>query len=347
MQRILVVILYPISLLYNAITALRNYFFQRQYGFRSIQFDIPTINVGNLRVGGTGKTPHVEYLIELLMSKYKIGTLSRGYGRKTKGFLLADEQSTAQTVGDEPLQFYSKYKNDITVSVGEDRALAIPQLLGLHPEIEVLLLDDAYQHRYVKPHLNVLLTEYARPFYRDFVLPSGRLRENRLGANRADIVVVTKCPSNLTDQEMEHVTKKVARYSKGDVCFSCFDYAEPVGKNDEILNHYKKVVTVAGIANNQSFIDYVAANYSIQNSFNYSDHYNYQESDVIKWLSEVKKESGTAIVTTEKDFMRLKEFEELKTIPLFYIPIKVKFLSGKDTFEKLVHGVIDSDANSL
>ena len=203
-------LLYPFTLLYGTITDFRNHLYNM--GQRpSIQFDTNVINVGNLTVGGTGKTPHVEYLIRLLHSQYKVATLSRGYGRKTKGFILANDEATAESIGDEPLQFYKKFKNECVVSVGEERALAIPHILTEHPETQVVLLDDAYQHRAVTPSFNILLTDYNRLFYQDYPFPSGRLRERRKGAKRANAVIVTKCPDDLSSSAQQAIEQQIRK----------------------------------------------------------------------------------------------------------------------------------------
>lgn len=193
MSIFLKIILAPFTLLYQSITSIRNKLYDSGK-WHSATFNLPVINVGNLNVGGSGKTPHIEYIIALLRSQYKIATLSRGYGRKTKGFLIASESSSVTEIGDEPAQIKDKFP-DIIVSVGEDRLLAIPQLLRKYPDTDVILLDDAFQHRSVRPGLNILLTTFDKPFYEDHVLPLGRLRESPQGYKRADIIIVTKCPA--------------------------------------------------------------------------------------------------------------------------------------------------------
>ena len=189
-------LLYPFSLLYGLITDFRNVLFDK--GFKSqTGFDIPIINVGNLTVGGTGKSPQIEYLIRLLADTYQVASLSRGYGRKTKGYILADEHANAEQIGDEPMQFFQKFGSKISVVVSEKRVEGVQQLLQEKPTTELILLDDAYQHRYITPSFNILLMDYHRPFYEDLTFPAGRLRERRRGANRADCIVVSKCPENL------------------------------------------------------------------------------------------------------------------------------------------------------
>ena len=188
------ILLFPFSWLYYLITQIRNRLYDR--GLKpSVKFELPVICVGNLTVGGTGKTPMIEHLIRLLQNRFKVATLSRGYGRATKGIRIAGPSENASTIGDEPFQFYTKFGKRITVAVGEERALAIPTILQECSDTQIILLDDGFQHRKVSPGFSILLTDYHRPFYNDFLLPSGRLRESRWGAERADVIVVTKCPS--------------------------------------------------------------------------------------------------------------------------------------------------------
>src|SRR6187402_2887550 len=200
-------ILFPLAVLYGWVTQLRNFLFDIGI-LKSYSFDLPVIAVGNLSVGGTGKTPQIEYLIRLLSSKYKVATLSRGYKRKSEGFVLADETSNAEILGDEPFQFFQKFKN-VQVAVDANRKNGIEQLLSQPEKPEVILLDDAYQHRKVKAGFYILLTAYGDLYSDDFILPTGNLRESRSGANRADIVIVTKCPNNLSDQDQNKIQRKL------------------------------------------------------------------------------------------------------------------------------------------
>jgi tetraacyldisaccharide 4'-kinase len=216
MSFLLRILLFPITIIYWMVTALRNHLFDINYS-RSFQFEPHVINIGNLSVGGSGKTPTVEYLIRLLKDKYVLATLSRGYRRTTKGFRLADQNDNYLSIGDEPFQYYSKFGHQVSVAVGEDRALAIPSILLERDNTQVILLDDAYQHRTVKPDLNILLTEFKKPFTSDYVLPSGRLRESRNGARRADIVLVTKCPEYVDASVQERLAQEIRKYSGPEV----------------------------------------------------------------------------------------------------------------------------------
>lgn len=343
-------LLYPFTLLYGAVTDFRNHLYN--IGQRpSIKFDTNVISVGNLTVGGTGKTPHVEYLIRLLEQQHKIATLSRGYGRKTKGFVLANEEATAQTIGDEPLQFYKKYKTSVVVSVGEERALAIPYILTEHPEVEVILLDDAYQHRAVRPSFNILLTDYQRLFYKDHPFPAGRLRERRKGAKRADVVIVTKCPDDLSEQEQATIEGAIKKYTNEStpVFFTGIRYQNPVPvfSNEqprEILKKHPKqyaVTLVSGIAQAGLLEKYVQENYTLVNHVRFRDHKNYTKTDAERVKSEFNTVNGDdkILLTTEKDYVKLsnRQFEEaLGHLPFYYLPIEVYFLKHQEKFDKLI-----------
>ena len=338
------ILLYPLAILYDFITRVRNYLYDT--GRRgSIQFEANIIGVGNLTVGGTGKTPHVEYLIRLLKDRYKVATLNRGYGRKTKGFLIADETSSALTLGDEPFQYYKKYGKEITVAVGEERALAIPSILMEREDTNVILLDDAYQHRSVRPLLTILLSDFNKPFYQDVLLPAGRLRESRKGANRADIVIVSKCPDKLSDSQQSESIKAISKYVKQEtpVFFTGINYGKPISfLNEEIDIEGKSVILITGLANAKPVIDYIKGRYVLSKHFEFPDHYNYKTNDIESILSvfDVLNEKGShVLITTEKDMVKLIDlaFEKLlEGIPILYIPIEIYFLKEKDKFDAVV-----------
>lgn len=209
----------PFSILYKLVMQFRNHLYDIEYK-AVFHFNTKVISVGNLSMGGTGKTPFVEYILRFLIEKgysNKVATLSRGYGRKTKGFRIANNEDSPKTVGDEPFQIYQKFRNEAVVSVGEDRVLAIPSIIYEHPENEIIVLDDAYQHRSVKPNFSILLTDFSSLFYDDYVLPSGTLRESRKGAKRADVVIVTKCPLDLGKTEQEKIKERIEKYSDKEV----------------------------------------------------------------------------------------------------------------------------------
>ena len=221
-------LLFPFSLIYYFLTQFRNWLFEKGI-FKSFSFDRVVISVGNLTVGGTGKTPMTEYLTEMLQEDYNLAFLSRGYKRKTRGFRIAEATDDATTIGDEPYEYYRKFNKISTVAVGEDRALSIPKILLKHPEVEVILLDDGFQHRSVKPDINILLTDYGRLFYKDWLLPTGNLREARVNALRAEMVVVTKCPEDIGQDERQEISSRVRKYTRtsAPVFFSKIKYKDP------------------------------------------------------------------------------------------------------------------------
>ncbi len=331
-------LLFPFSILYGIITDIRNYLYNKGF-WKETSFNIPIINVGNLTVGGTGKSPHVEYLIRLLKSKYIIATLSRGYGRKTKGFIIANSSATARTIGDEPYQFYQKFKDEIDVIVGEDRVGAVCAILDQMPDIELVILDDAFQHRPIKPSLNILLMDYSRPIYEDFTFPSGRLRERRHGAERADIVIVTKCPEEITYRNVESVRKGLRPYSKEKTSFffTKILYGKPQNcRFEEGKLDLQKVILLSGIANPKPFEEYAKKHFEVVSHLIFSDHHDFTEKDLVK-ISTKK----IPILMTEKDMVKFIPFFNhplLKDISLFYLPIEIDFVNikMKTEFDRLI-----------
>lgn len=318
-------LLFPFSILYGCITSIRNFLFDRGI-LKSYSFDIPVIAVGNLSVGGTGKTPQIEYLIRLLSDNYKIATLSRGYKRKSKGFILADITTTAALLGDEPFQFYKKFPK-IQVAVDADRKNGIERLLSQSDKPDVILLDDAFQHRKVKAGFYILLTSYDDLFYKDFMLPTGNLRESRNGANRADLIIVTKCPKNLSYEEQNNIRNEIGLDK--DIFFTFIDYDEKVYSADKELevNSIKNSdkLLVAGIAKPEPFFRHLDAKTNEKISF--PDHHNFSDSDI----DNIKNKSkNSLIITTEKDFVRLNG--KLSNEQLFYLPIKSKFINNELVF---------------
>jgi tetraacyldisaccharide 4'-kinase len=288
-------------------------------------------------VGGTGKTPMVEYLVENLRKNHQVATLSRGYGRKTKGFRLAGAEDSAQTLGDEPFQYYHKWKGAVPVTVGEERALAIPSLLAEKPATEIIILDDAFQHRKVKPQFQILLTTFKRPFWKDKVMPAGLLRESPKGAKRADMLVITKCPNHLDTNQKEKYRNKALKFlNEGTpVLFSSVNYQAPVQlfpKPDSKLGKGSPVILVSGLANSKPLEKYVAANFNLLTHHKYSDHHRYTESNIQglldAYLAATSKYPVVNIITSEKDAMRLLDPEHtplLENLPLWYIPIDIRF----------------------
>lgn len=346
------ILLFPFSLMYQAIASLRNHLFNIGYS-RSFHFDIPTISVGNLEVGGTGKTPMIEYLIRLLDSHYKLATLSRGYGRRSKGFILAQEGVSAYEIGDEPMQLFHKFKGAITVAVGEERALAIPSILLERPDTGLILLDDAYQHRTVRPDINLLLTRYDRLFYDDIVLPAGRLRESRSGAIRADAVVVTKCPETLGEKEMQDKVNSIRQYTKKDtpVFFSAVTYSAPVPiYSDSVHPFNTNVLLFTGIASASQVRTYAAKSFNLLETIDFPDHKFYSLKDIESILTKFRNISGEGkcIITTEKDMVRLQSTDiknKFSDIPIYYLPIEVKFLKDGNLFDEFILNGVKKNNN--
>lgn len=318
---------------------MRNWLFNSQL-LKSYQSPIYTISVGNLTVGGTGKTPMVEFLIKrsIDQSSYTAGataTLSRGYGRETTGFQLVSDLDTASTVGDEPLQMYRKFGADIRVSVGERRAPALQSLMHLYPNIKEVLLDDAFQHRAVQPHLSILLMDYNRPFYQDYPFPAGRLRERRHGARRADAIVVTKCPNYLAVAEQMQITAKIRPYTSAEtpVFFAGLHYGQPVSfaAQKAGADDVQQVVLVSGLANPGPLELYVREAFTLRHHIRFADHHAYQRTDLNAVLE--KLPSGAVVLTTEKDWVKLDALltaEERDTLPLFYLPVAMQLLDSHE-----------------
>ena len=329
-MKFLRLLLLPFSALYWFITFSRNYFYDKGI-FKSYSFHLPVIAIGNLSTGGTGKTPMAEYLIRLLSENYRIATLSRGYKRKSKGFVLGNAKSNAAILGDEPYQFYKKFPN-IDVAVDADRKQGIEQLEKL-VKPEVILLDDAYQHRRVKAGLYILLTAYTDLYSGDFVLPAGNLRESRSGAKRSKIIVVTKCPHNISREEQQKIIKKLKPEPYQKVYFTFIEYGSKVySENEEMdvaeIKNMSKVL-VAGIAKPKPFFDHLQSNQDIIKS--YPDHHDFTENEV-RELEE--QAANKIIITTEKDYVRL--MGRLPATKLFYLPIRSSFIADSSDFDKAI-----------
>lgn len=324
-------ILFPFSILYGFITSFRNFLYDKEI-FKSYSFDLPIIAVGNLSVGGTGKTPQIEYLIRLLSDNYKIATLSRGYKRKSEGFILADATATAEILGDEPFQFYQKFPN-IQVAVDANRKNGIEQLLNQNTKPEIILLDDAFQHRKVKAGFYILLTAYNDLYADDYILPTGNLRESRSGSDRADIVIVTKCPANLSLDEQESIQKKLKLTEKQKLHFTYIEYDTGVFSEEKQLqvSDIKNVdkLLLAGIAKPEPFFKHLKK--ENDEVLVFPDHHHFSEKDISDIRS---KAQNNIIITTEKDYVRLKG--QLPKEQLFYFPIKSSFVSDGEGFDKAI-----------
>lgn len=335
-------ILFPFAVLYGLITSIRNFLFDKGI-LKSYAFDLPVIAVGNLSVGGTGKTPQIEYLIRLLSDKYKTATLSRGYKRQSEGFVLADASSNAQILGDEPFQYFQKFPN-IKVAVDANRKNGIEQLLAQTDKPEVILLDDAFQHRKVKAGFYILLTSYGDLFCDDLMLPTGNLRESRSGAQRANIIIVTKCPFNLSQEKQNDIKNKLKLAASQELYFTFiaydnFIYGESGKMNVNEIQSASKLL-VAGIAKPEPFFAYLQDTNDACLSF--PDHHNFTDKDIL----EIKNSAqNNIIITTEKDYVRLKG--RLPSEQLFYLPIQSAFLSGSENFDKTILNYVGKSSNFI
>jgi tetraacyldisaccharide 4'-kinase len=323
--------LLPLSLLYGAVAKTRNYMFDVGL-LKSTSFNIPIICVGNLSTGGTGKTPHIEYLIRLLSDRYRVAVLSRGYGRKSSGFVLGDSDSNAKTLGDEPYQFYCKFPH-ITVAVDEDREHGIKQLLLQEKKPEVILLDDGFQHRWVQAGLNILLTTFDDLFAYDSLLPAGNLRESKKGAQRADVIIVTKCPLNMSVNDQESIRRELKKYGSVELYFTFTEYSDFIFSENDNMSlkraSLESKLVLAGIARPKDFCRHVS---TYQDDIMlFSDHYNYSDSDIDEIQEKAK---GRRIITTEKDYMRLKGSK--LSAELYYLPITSEFFYTKDNFDSMI-----------
>lgn len=338
---IICILLLPLTMWYAIGVAVRNLLFDLGLK-RSVSPDVPTIGIGNLRVGGTGKTPHTEYLIRLLAGR-RVALLSRGYGRATQGFVLADDSSTASQIGDEPLMMARKFPQ-LTVAVCEDRVEGVRRLMEMPQKPDVILLDDVYQHRHIRPALNILLTEYGDPYCDDHVLPFGNLREGRRGRRRANIVVVTKCPENLNDEEQQEMRRKLRLNDRQQLFFSYISYAEPVAVYDAVMpDVVDEVVLVTGIAHPEPLVKHLSGKYRVHH-LRFADHHPFGEDDSERIIEtyNLLKNSRTVVFTTEKDAARMRDAEarrHLQSLPLFYIPIEVKLENGS-LFDSVIQASI-------
>ena len=329
-------ILLPISLVYWIITSIRNIFFEIGI-FKENKFNIPIIGVGNITVGGTGKTPHSQYISELLQKKFKIAILSKGYGRKTKEFKYVNINSNCNEVGDEPLQMKKNLPKEI-VAVDHKSVNGLNKIMKEHPSVNCIILDDAFQHRSVKIGFHILLCDYNNPIYKDHMMPVGLLRESKKGIERADCVVISKCPENLTLEESNRIKKKL-KFTK-EVFFSKVVYDKIVSLNGNKTikkSSIKKVLLVTGIANSSPIIEYLEKlNIQIKH-IKCKDHFNYQKKDINKIIDIYKREiSEIIILTTEKDAQKMKVFEELSKFPVYYLKVSIDFIRNKDKFEEKI-----------
>lgn len=347
MEKALKIALLPISYLYGAVTFVRNKLFD--FGIlKEAKFDIHTIGVGNLSVGGAGKTPHVEYLIRLLLNESKrIATLSRGYKRKTNGFVMANNQSTALDIGDEPLIYKTNYP--ITVAVDGNRKRGINELLKLDElKPDIILLDDVFQHRYIKPGLSICVSDYSCPYFKDVLMPSGTLRESSIGIRRADVIVISKTPENTTPVDIRNTLKDIKPLAHQKVFFSYLKYGELYSINNRsnqlsTLNdlYRYRVISFAGIANAMPFTQYLKEYAAELKHLPFSDHYEYQEKDLtdIQRYYESLEGGNKLLVTTEKDLMRLKNnavWDIASRMNIYILPVEITFKDKEEEFNQLI-----------
>jgi tetraacyldisaccharide 4'-kinase len=348
-MRLLDIILYPFSLLYGFGMMVRNLLFDIGI-LPSVRFEKAVISVGNLSMGGTGKTPHIEYLIRLLSPEYFLAALSRGYGRESEGFLIGSRRSKVKYIGDEPLQLIRKF-DSIKVAVDENRKRGISNLFRKYDNLKIVLLDDAFQHRWVKPGLSILLTSYSRLYYEDHVVPSGTLREFRAGAKRADIIIVTKTPKVFSPISRRRIIEDLAPTRNQQIFFSYITYGDPLPVLDSgdpwMPKKLVSILLLTGIADHSQMQEHLERLCSDLIILRYRDHHIYTEADISK-INTCFKDIPTQkkiIMTTEKDMMRLKTTELtplIRHLPLYYLPISIGFHGNdKEEFDKQVLSFVE------
>lgn len=335
-MKLLRYLLFPFSIVYNLITSIRNFLYDTNI-LKQTTFDIPIIAVGNLSVGGTGKSPQIEYLIRLLYTQYAIAVLSRGYKRKLKGFQLITAEHSAEEVGDEPMQFFKKFSKNISIAVDGDRVHGISRLLNASKKPDVILLDDAFQHRKVKASFYILLTKYNDLYTNDFLLPTGNLRERSAGAKRADVIIVTKCPADLNTEKQRLIANKLQIENTQKLFFSTITYHEHlIGPEFKTLADFahKEILLVTGIANPIPLLEYLEKRNIKVEHIAFPDHHNFTQKDImlLQKYEKSMKNINSIILTTEKDYVRL----ESKLTNLYYIAIQTEFLDGNAGFDSCI-----------
>ncbi|MBL0339444.1 MAG: tetraacyldisaccharide 4'-kinase [Bacteroidetes bacterium] len=347
-------LLWPFSVIYATIAAVRNFLFDKNI-FKKTGFEKPVILVGNLSVGGTGKTPHVEYLIRLLKKDFKIATLSRGFGRKTKGFVLGGKGAGVNEIGDEPLQYLSKFE-DITVAVCEERVAGANKLFALPSAPDVIIMDDGFQHRQIKPGFSILLTSYDHLFTKDYVLPAGDLREKRSGYKRADCIIVTKCPHLPGEEEKLKICNEINPLEGQSLFFSGFKYTalNSVSSYDifpleNLVNRH--VLLFTGIANSEPLFLFLKSKCMSVNEVKFPDHHSFSVNDMLqlKGKFDMFARDSTIMVTTEKDYQRLKGTPLLKIIahlPCYFIPVEIEIDNHQKFNSIIINYVTKNKGNS-
>jgi len=340
-------LLYPFSLLYGGVTSLRNKLFDWDV-LHSKAYSLPIISVGNITVGGTGKTPLTEYIIGLLKDEYKVTLLSRGYKRLTKGAMLANKSSSARSIGDEPFQIKQKFP-EIRVAVAEKRVEGM-ELILRNTQTEVVLMDDAFQHRYVQPGLSILVIDYHRPMWNDCPFPAGDLRETSNGTKRADIIVVNKCPVSFSDDDKARWLKKLNPKQGQEVFFTSITYGQamPVDSNNRTtLSNGWPVLGLAGIAQPEGFFTYLSSKHKLANTLVFPDHHHFSARDVEDIAAELEKGEAKVLITTEKDGVRFDKLpEKIRTLS-WYIPIRLKVLfNSEKQFENRIRNYVRNNSDN-
>jgi tetraacyldisaccharide 4'-kinase len=333
-------LLWPFSLIYGSITYFRNKLFDLRI-LSTYVLPNKSICVGNLNTGGTGKTPHVAYLTVFLSQQMETAILSRGYGRKTKGFIVLSSKNTAEEVGDEPLFYKHSFGESVHVAVCENRKIGAQKMQQLFPTNQLIILDDAFQHRRIKAGLNILLTDFHLPFSEDLVLPAGNLREFQSGKNRADIIIVTKCPPKLSELQKSNLAKSL-KVDPEVLFFSTINYA-PFQSFGKIVSNPKHILLITGIANPIALVEKLSEKYVVEH-LKFSDHHSFSSEEIkqIHQKFDTFVERDAIILTTEKDFMRIKDFgvaENFNAYPWYYQPITVEIENEKQFKETINHYV--------
>ncbi len=341
------IFLYPFSIIWRIITGFRNFLYDKKI-LHSHKFDIPLICVGNITVGGTGKTPHAAYIIGLLKDKYNVALLSRGYKRRTRGFRIATPRTVTSDIGDEPFQISRKFP-DITVAVDSDRTRGIKKILELKPSTDVIILDDGYQHRRITPGLSLLLSDYERPMSRDHLLPFGDLRESIRNVDRADIMIITKTPENIPVENQKIAEAETGIPAEKKLFYSDFIYLDPVPLSDKASQpgHLPSdpecgILLITGVASPEPLYRHLLRYYKKIIHLSFSDHHYFTMKDIRK-IQDAWDKLGTErkyIITTEKDAVRIREltfFPETLLSSTYYIPVEVNFLNNKkEEFDNLI-----------
>lgn len=344
------IFLYPLSLIYGVITGIRNFMYNTGI-LPSVEFRLPVICVGNITVGGTGKTPQTEYLAGLLRENFKVAILSRGYKRKTRDFRIASSSSLVSDIGDEPIQIFRKFP-DVLVTVDRNRVHGVNKILQVNPETDVIILDDGFQHRSITPGFSILLSDFERLIVRDHMMPYGSLRESIGNMRRADIILITKSPENITPIQRRLIVKEVDKAPYQNLYFTSLTYKAPLpvfNNKDPEETHLdlsrceeSGIVLVTGIANPLPLKEYLQKNFSEIIHLSFPDHYNFKETDIISISSAYKdlKSPKKYLFTTEKDAVRLREFTNIAEpirSAFFYIPVGIQFLNDdKNEFDNMI-----------